>query len=72
MAWPTAEVDVNRKVAALDRHRERPHPAQGSENELVVTQNIGVHGGRSVGSSVVEQGCDQSGSDASALPDVLY
>jgi hypothetical protein len=42
------------------------------ENEPVVTQDISVHGGHTSGPSAVEQRFNQLGSDASALPCVLY
>jgi hypothetical protein len=68
----TAEVDINRKGSGLNRHCERADPAQDLENEPVVAEDIGVHGGHTSRPSAVEQGCSQLGSDASALPGVFY
>jgi hypothetical protein len=50
----TAEVDVNREGPPLNGHGERAEPAQDLENEQVVSQDIGVHGGHTAGPSTVE------------------
>jgi hypothetical protein len=71
LARLTAEVDVNRKASELNRYSELADPAQGPENEFVVGQDVRVHGGHAFRVSVVEQRCNQSGSDSSALPGVL-
>jgi hypothetical protein len=55
-AWLTAEGDVNRPDPALNRRRERTDPAQRFENVKVVAEDIGVHGGHTLGPSAVEQG----------------